>query len=101
MLAWMVEDRGIEPHVPVWERYQRDDGTFANNEFQWNEQADEYRCPQGHPLRREWRSFKSPRTHITKAETIIYRSSHKDCASCPLKQRCCPNPNAQDCTKHS
>ena len=91
MLAWMVEDRGIEPHVPVWEKHQRDDGTFASNEFQWNEQAEEYRCPQGHPLRREWRSFKSPRTHITKADTIIYRSSQKDCASCPVKQLCCPN----------
>ena len=91
MLAWMVEDRGIEPHVPVWERSQRDDGTFASNDFQWNEEADEYRCPRGHPLRREWRPFKNRRTHITKADTIIYRSSQKDCASCPLKQRCCPN----------
>jgi len=91
MLAWMVQERGIEPHVPVWEKHQRDDGTFASNEFQWDEQADEYRCPQGHSLRREWRPFKNLRTHITKADTIIYRSSQKDCASCPLKQGCCPN----------
>jgi transposase len=30
-------------------------------------------------------------THITKAETIIYRSRYADCAACPLKSRCCPN----------
>ena len=33
----------------------------------------------------------SGRTHITKADTIIYRSRQADCATCPLKTRCCPN----------
>jgi hypothetical protein len=32
-----------------------------------------------------------PRTHITKADTIIYRSSQSDCSTCPMKQRCCPS----------
>ena len=91
MLAWMVEDKGIEPHVPVWDRTQRNDETLSSSEFQWNEEADEYRCPQGHALRSEWRAFKSARTHITKADTIIYRSSQSDCATCPIKDRCCPN----------
>src|SRR6266571_5182026 len=35
--------------------------------------------------------FKNLRTHITKADTIIYRSSQADCANCPMKARCCPN----------
>jgi Transposase DDE domain len=55
------------------------------------EQADEYRCPQGQVLRRRWRAFKHLRTHVTKADTIIYRSSQSDCATCPMKARCCPN----------
>jgi hypothetical protein len=91
MLAWMVEDKGIEPHVPVWERWQRNDQTLSSSEFQWDEQADEYRCPQGHALRSQRRAFKNPRTHITKADTIIYRASQSDCATCPMKERCCPN----------
>jgi len=45
MLGWMVDDKGIEPHVPVWDRTQRDDGTLSSSDFEWNEQADEYRCP--------------------------------------------------------
>ena len=90
MLAWMVEDTGIEPHVPVWDKRQRNDNTLSSSEFQWSEQADEYRCPQGRALRSEWRAFKNPRTHVTKADTIIYRSSQSDCATCPLKERCCP-----------
>jgi Transposase DDE domain len=83
ILAWMVNDKAIEPHVPVWGRSQCADPTLPSTDFQWDEQADEYRCPQGHALRSQWRPFKSPRTHVTKADTIIYRSSQFDCATCP------------------
>jgi transposase len=91
MLEWLVQDKGIEPHVPVWEKAERDDGTFSISDFQWDEQADEYRCPRGQPLRSQWRAFSQPRSHITQADTIIYRSSQQACAKCPLKPRCCPN----------
>jgi transposase len=91
MLEWMVQDKGIEPHVPVWEKTERNDGTFSVTDFRWDEQANEYRCPRGEPLRSDWRPFKTPRSHITQADTIIYRSSQRTCASCPLKPRCCPN----------
>jgi len=57
MLAWMVQDKGIEPHVPVWDKTRRKDGTLSSGEFQWDGQADEYRCPQRQSLRRERRSF--------------------------------------------
>jgi transposase len=90
MLGWLQEKQ-IEPHIPVWDKSERDDGTFSTSDFVWDEQADEYRCPQGHPLRREWRSFSNPRTHITKADTIIYRPRQAACSACPLKSRCCPN----------
>ena len=90
MLAWMVDAKGIEPHVPVWERWRRNDQTLSSSEFQWDEQADEYRCPQGHSLRSQRRAFKNPRTHVTKANTIIYRASQSDCTTCPMKERCCP-----------
>lgn len=91
MLAWLVQEKGIEPHIPVWDKTQRQDETLSSTEFRWDEQADEYRCPQGHPLRSQWRAFQNPRTHVTKADTIIYRSSQSDCATCPIKLRCCPN----------
>jgi hypothetical protein len=91
LLGWMVNDKGIEPHVPVWDRTQRDDGTLSSSDFQWDEQADEYRCPQGKALRKQRRTFKNLRTHITKAGTVIYRASQSDCANCPMKAHCCPN----------
>lgn len=91
MLGWLVDEKQIEPHIPVWDKSEREDGTFSSSEFMWDERADEYRCPQGQPLRSEWRAFSNPRSHVTKAETIIYRSRQSDCAECPLKSRCCPN----------
>src|SRR5947208_9601407 len=91
ILGWMVDEKHIEPHVPVWDMTQRNDETLSSSDFQWDEQADEYRCPEGHLLRSQWRAFKKLRTHVTKADTIVYRSSKGDCANCPMKARCCPN----------
>jgi len=91
LLGWMVDEKAIEPHVPVWDKTQRQDETLSSSDFRWDEQTDQYRCPQGHTLRSQWRPFKNPRTHVTKAQTIIYRSSKSDCTTCPMKARCCPN----------
>lgn len=91
MLGWMVNEKAIEPHVPVWDKTERKDDTISSSEFHWNEEANEYRCPENHPLRSNWRSFAKQRTHITKANSIIYRASQKHCTTCPIKTRCCPN----------
>ena len=91
MLSWMVNEKHIAPHVPVWDRTQRKDGSLSASEFLWDAQANEYRCPQGFALRSERRNFTQPRDHVTKADTVIYRSNQHDCAGWPLKQTCCPN----------
>jgi transposase len=91
MLAWMVKDKNIAPHVPVWDKAGRKDGTLAISDFIWDGQANEYRCPEGHALRSDRRQFKIARDRTTKAETVIYRASQADCEGCPSKQNCCPN----------
>jgi transposase len=91
MLAWLVEQKAIAPHVPVWDKSARTDGTFSRSDFHWDAAADEYRCPGGKALRSDRRPFKAPRTRVTKAKTIIYRASQHDCRACPLKSQCCPN----------
>jgi len=94
MLGWMVEDKHIAPHAPVWDRTERKDGTLSSSEFVWDEQANEYRCPQGHALLSDRRQFSKPRDRITKAGTILYSASQHDCTGCAMKQQCCPNmPN--------
>jgi len=41
MLAWMVEEKDIEPHVPVWNKTERKNDSFSTNDFHWNEEAEE------------------------------------------------------------
>ena len=43
-LGYLVEEKDIEPHIPVWDKSQRKDGTLSVSDFQWSEEADEYRC---------------------------------------------------------
>src|SRR5210317_1951874 len=90
-LGWMVKDKGIEPHVPLWEKGERSDGTFSRSDFIFDEEADHYTCPNGKQLKRFRRHFSKPRSGITKANTINYRASQHDCKACPLKEQCCPN----------
>jgi transposase len=90
-LGWMVNEKNIEPHVPIFEKGERSDGTFSRSDFNFDEEADHYTCPNNKQLVRYRRKFKQPRSGITKANTINYRSSSHDCAECPLKHRCCAN----------
>lgn len=77
MLGWMVNEKGIEPRTLVWDKTERKDDTLSSSDFEWNEEANEYRCPEGYALRSNWHPFKTPRLHVTKADTIIYRSSQQ------------------------
>ena len=90
-LGWMVNEKGIEPHVPVWDKSQRADGTFSRADFIFDQDNDRYTCPNGKQLQRFRRNFKVPRTGVSKSNEIKYRARRMDCAACPMKEQCCPN----------
>ena len=86
MLNWIVNDRQIEPHIPVWEKSQRDDGTFSRSDFRFDERSNSYECPGGKQLTTTGRA--------TSEDTVLFRARNEHCAGCAHKQRCCPNtPN--------
>jgi len=91
MLDWLVVEKCIEPHVPVWDKSKGKEGIFGRTDFTWNDRDDHYQCPAGKLLQRRQRNFKNNRTEITKDNTIIYRASKYDCESCEHKPHCCPN----------
>jgi len=91
MLNWMVEEKHIEPHVPVWDMGERDDGRFSRSDFTYDAEADEYTCPGGKQLRPRRRNFAKLKSNVGKDGHIRYRASKLDCEVCPLKSRCCPN----------
>jgi hypothetical protein len=49
MLNWLVEEKGIAPHIPVFDKSKRDDGTFSRSDFQYDPASDVYHCPGGKP----------------------------------------------------
>jgi transposase len=90
-LAWLVKERKIAPHIPVFDNSNRTDGTFSRADFMFHPDANEYTCPGGKRLVQFRRSYKTPRTGITSAGTRLYRASQHDCKVCELKRQCCPN----------
>lgn len=47
MLDWLVEKRGIAPHIPVIDKSGRKDGTFERADFTYDGENDLYICPNG------------------------------------------------------
>ena len=50
MLGWLVNERAIEPHTPVFDKSARADGTFSREAFAYSQEADVYICPAGEEL---------------------------------------------------
>jgi transposase len=96
MLNWLVNEYGIEPHIPVFDKSQHTDGTFSRDDFTYDQVSDTYRCPNAKTLRRYRRQFTVPRSGAIKNNSVRYRASKHDCQACPLKPRCCPNTPARN-----
>ena len=47
MLGWLVDERAIEPHIPVFDKSERTDGTFSRADFVYDQEGDLYICPTG------------------------------------------------------
>lgn len=99
MLAWLVHDQGIEPHIPVFDKSARTDGTLSRADFVYDHASDTYQCPAGKRLSRYRRRFETPRTGAPADDTYRYRAGKADCDACALKDRCCPNAPARKVTR--
>lgn len=94
-LAWLVHERGIEPHIPVFDKSERQDGTFSRSEFTYDHDRDADVCPAGKLLRQRQRNYRNSRPLADEDGTIRYRASKHDCDACAMKPRCCPNTPAR------
>jgi hypothetical protein len=94
-LAWLVHERGIEPHIPVFDKSERSDGTFSRSDFTYDHEADAYTCPAGKPLRQRQKVYRTLRPLLNEDGMMRYRASKLDCEICSLKPQCCPNTPAR------
>lgn len=93
ILNWIVNEKHIAPHVALWDKSERDDGTFGLSAFRFDAEANSYTCPAGKKLVQYRKRFTKPRTGIVFGNRRLYRADRRDCAACPLKDQCCPGPN--------
>ena len=86
-LGWLIGAR-IAPHIPVWDKSSREDGTLSRSDFRWDRRRGVYICPNGKVL------------HTTgtvhEGTKLRYRASKFDCEVCPLKMQCCPNAPSRE-----
>ncbi len=88
MLGWLVYEHGIEPHVTVFDKSARKDGTFSREDFKYDPADDVYVCPGG-------KTLTTTGTRVNDGATLLYRASKIDCDGCALKPRCCPKEVAR------
>jgi transposase len=86
-LSWLIGTR-IAPHIPVWDKSSREDGTLSRSDFDWDRRRGVYICPNGKVL------------HTTgtvhEGTKLRYRASKFDCEVCPLKMQCCPKAQSRE-----
>jgi transposase len=77
-------DRKITPHVPVWDKSARHDGTFSRADFVFDQERNVYICPGGAEL--------TSTGNIDQGHIVYYRANKNDCSACSLKPRCTTGP---------
>jgi transposase len=81
-LGWLI-GAGITPQIPVWDKSTREDGTFSRGDFTFDKERNVYVCPKGKLL--------TTTGTVHDGRTILYRTSLRNCGSCAIKPKCCPN----------
>jgi transposase len=81
-LGWLVKEKAITPHIPVWDKSTRKDGTFSRFDFTFDKRRNLYICPAGKTLMTTGR--------VAADNGIRYLAAVPDCRACPLKPKCCP-----------
>ena len=80
-------DRQIAPHIPVWDKSARSDGTFSRADFVFDRSRNIYICPKGKLLHTTGT--------VIDGSTLRYLASKRDCDLCAFKMQCCPNTPAR------
>jgi hypothetical protein len=86
-LGWLVKRKKIIPHIPVWEKSDRQDGIFSRSDFRWDRKRGAYICPNGKLLRTSGT--------VHDGRTLLYRASKGDCDVCPIRAKCCTTADAR------
>lgn len=93
--AWLAHECGIEPHIPVFDKSQRSDGTFIRLASTYDHAADAHIWPAGKQLRQCQEVYRTPPPFVDEDGMMRHGASKCDCDACALKSRCYPNTSAR------
>ena len=79
-LGWLVKEKKITPHIPIWEKSDRQDGIFSRSDFRWDKKRGVYICPN--------RKLLQTSGTVHDGRTLLYRGSKRDCDACPIRAKC-------------
>jgi IS5 family transposase len=82
-----IEDAGMRAYIPL-RNFEDSRGVFGKQRFKYEEQENQYRCPQGQVLRL--------RTHDYTNRVKIYRADGGICNDCPVKSKCTTSETGRD-----
>jgi len=99
-LNWLLNEEGILPHIPVFDRSKRLDGAFPNSAFSYDHDTNAYTCPGGKSLKKYWRKMAKPRSGVSKDGFMRYYARTADCSACALKPQCTPNQPTRKIARH-
>jgi Transposase DDE domain len=71
-LGWLV-GTGITPHIPVWDKSDREDGTFLRSDFTFDRERNVYVCPADKLLKTTG--------NVGRDNKVRYRALKHDCAA--------------------
>ncbi len=90
-LGWLVEEHGIEPHIPVIDKSDRASSTFSAREFTYDRKTDAYTCPAGQKLKPYWRDMSRAPVPNSATPRVANAISPDDRIAAPVRS----NPDAR------
>lgn len=78
-LNWLVNEEGIVPHIPIFDRSKRTDGILEKSDFVYNHERAAYICPVGLPMHPTQRAYRNRKSVVGSYNMIRYRASKYDC----------------------
>jgi hypothetical protein len=75
----------------VWDKSDREDGTFSRKDFSFDRQRNVYTCPADKLLKTTG--------NVGRDHKLRYFALKRDCGACPLEPQCCPNTPSRKVTR--
>jgi len=109
ILNWIVSEKNIAPHVALFDKSERTDGTFSLSDFTFDADANSYTCPAGKLLLQYRKRFSNhgpgsskviAGTTAPKDGTVRRVLSNQSVVQGPIRVSCpsaCTRPRATSC----